>query len=563
MQRTQNKLDSANNFDLHWRTGLLLGLFAIIAIVLLVRIVFLCVVAADEYSKDASDSRLTEITVEARRGTIYDRNGNILACSVDATTIYAVPSEVTDAQGTATILAALLDKDAADLEEKLSGSSTFAYISRKEKVEVANQVRDMNLPGIYFLEDSRREYPYGEAGGTVIGFVNMDGKGASGLEAYYDSILRGADGVRRVERGTQGVVISSSANNQVSAVDGQDIMVSIDIEMQIQLENTCKTWRDKLEVQTQAMLMDATTGEIYAAASTPALNPSKTDNIETGATELSLVSGAYEPGSIFKTVSGLSVLEAGAFGVEDTIDCPATIEADGYEVSDSHARGDVTYTFREVMQYSSNVGISLITGEKLGFRKFYDTVLEYGFGEETGVDYPGESAGYVTNIDTWSTIQRYNVTFGQGLSATPLQMSRVYGALVNGGVACTPHFLIAYPKTGDVPEYETQEIIHNQKSIEDMTSMLQTVVSDGTAKDAQIEGFEPAGKTGTAEVANDEGGYYDDKYNVSFVGYLPNTTSNFVCFTGSIEEPREGNVSGMFRDIMSSAISRYNITTKN
>lgn len=563
MQRTQKKLDSANNFDLHWRTGLLLGLFAIIAIVLLVRIVFLCVVAADEYSKDASDSRLTEITVEARRGTIYDRNGNILACSVDATTIYAVPSEVADAPGTATILAALLGKDAKDLEEKLSGSSTFAYISRKEKVEVANQVRDMNLPGIYFLEDSRREYPYGEAGGTVIGFVNMDGKGASGLEAYYDSILKGADGVRRVERGTQGVVISSSANNQVSAVDGQDIMVSIDIEMQIQLENTCKTWKDKLEVQTQAMLMDATTGEIYAAASTPALNPSKTDNIETGATELSLVSGAYEPGSIFKTVSGLSVLEAGAFGVEDTIDCPATIEADGYEVSDSHARGDVTYTFREVMQYSSNVGISLITGEKLGFRKFYDTVLEYGFGEETGVDYPGESAGYVTNIDTWSTIQRYNVTFGQGLSATPLQMSRVYGALVNGGVACTPHFLIAYPKTSDVPEYQTQEIIHNKKSIEDMTSMLQTVVSDGTAKDAQIDGFEPAGKTGTAEVANDEGGYYDDKYNVSFVGYLPNTTSNFVCFTGSIEEPREGNVSGMFRDIMSSAISRYNITTKN
>ena len=563
MQRTQKKLDSANNFDLHWRTGLLLGLFAIIAIVLLVRIVFLCVVAADEYSKEASDSRLTEITVEARRGTIYDRNGNILACSVDATTIYAVPSEVADAPGTATILAALLGKDAKDLEEKLSGSSTFAYISRKEKVEVANQVRDMNLPGIYFLEDSRREYPYGEAGGTVIGFVNMDGKGASGLEAYYDSILKGADGVRRVERGTQGVVISSSANNQVSAVDGQDIMVSIDIEMQIQLENTCKTWKDKLEVQTQAMLMDATTGEIYAAASTPALNPSKTDNIETGATELSLVSGAYEPGSIFKTVSGLSVLEAGAFGVEDTIDCPATIEADGYEVSDSHARGDVTYTFREVMQYSSNVGISLITGEKLGFRKFYDTVLEYGFGEETGVDYPGESAGYVTNIDTWSTIQRYNVTFGQGLSATPLQMSRVYGALVNGGVACTPHFLIAYPKTGDVPEYQTQEIIHNKKSIEDMTSMLQTVVSDGTAKDAQIDGFEPAGKTGTAEVANDEGGYYDDKYNVSFVGYLPNTTSNFVCFTGSIEEPREGNVSGMFRDIMSSAISRYNITSKN
>ncbi len=545
------------------RISILVALFVVFALALLVRLVFLTVVVSDEYTQNAVDSRLSEITIEARRGTIYDRNGNVLACSVDATTIYAIPSEVQDAQGTANILGALLGKDINEIKEKLSTDSTFAYISRKEKVEVANQVRDMQLDGIYFLDDSRREYPYAQSGGSVVGFVNMDGVGVSGLESYYNDILSGVDGVRRIERGVDGVVIMGGTNSFVSAVDGQDIMVSLDIEMQIQLEKTLKSWKENLKVDTQAMLMDATTGEIYAAGSTPQLNPAKTDNIETGATELTLVSSAYEPGSIFKTVPALAVLEEGAMGTEDTIDCPSTIEADGYVVSDAHARADTTYTFREVIEKSSNVGISLITDEKIGFRKMYDRILEYGFGEKTGVDYPGESSGYVTDIDTWSTIQRYNVTFGQGLSATPMQMSRVYGALVNNGVACTPHFLIAYPKSGEAPKYSTKQIIHNQKTITDMTSMLQSVVSTGTAQAAQIDGFEPAGKTGTAEVANNEGGYYEDIYNVSFVGYLPNTTSNFVCFTGAIQQPAEGNTSGMFRDIMTYAIERYNITSTN
>lgn len=544
------------------RPFILVGFFVLFAMALIVRLVFLTMITADEYSQKAEDSRTAEITVEARRGTIYDRNGNVLACSVDATTIYAVPSEVTDAKGTATILAAILKKDASELEATLSDKSTsFCYISRKEKTDVAETVKNLDLDGIYFLEDSRREYPYGSVGGTVIGFVNVDGKGVSGLESEYDSILRGVDGVKRMELGVNSVPITSGEDKSVAAVDGQDIMVSIDIEMQAYLEQVLVQWKESLSAETEAVLMDAATGEIYAASSTPLLNPTDTSKIEEGSTELAIVSRSYEPGSIFKTVTALTALEAKTVDTEDEFDCPSELPADQYYVSDSHARGDVTYTFREIMQYSSNVGISLIA-EKTGFQALYNNIIAWGLNDLTGVDYPGESSGYLLDFDQWAKIQGYSVSFGQGISVTPLQITRLYGAIVNKGVTVTPHFLIAYPQTGEKPTYESKQIIYSQETIDKVTSMLQTVVSEGTGTSAQIDGFEPAGKTGTAEIAADDGGYRTDIYNVSFTGYIPDSTSTFVCFTGAMNQPAEGNVSGMFADIMSFAIDRYKIVAK-
>lgn len=544
------------------RVFVIVGVFVLITLALFVRLFFLQVVVAQDYSESAQDSRTVEIEVSARRGTIYDRNGNVLACSVDATTIYAVPSEVNDPTGTARIIGTLLGKDEdwiKDTAENLADKSTsFCYVARKEKTESAEQVQNMDLSGIYFLEDSRREYPYGATGGTVIGFVNVDGEGVSGLEREYDSILAGVDGVQRLEVGVNQVPITGSSNESIEAVDGQDIMISLDVDMQAQLEVSLEQWKANTGTDTEAVLMDAETGEIYAAGSTPSLDPTNTSKIETGATELAIVSRAYEPGSIFKTVTALTALEEKTADVEDEFDCPSEIEADSYTVSDAHTRGDITYTFREIIQYSSNVGISLIA-EKTGFDKLYQRIIEYGLNEETGVDYPGESSGYLLDFDQWSRIQGYNVSFGQGISVTPLQMTRLYGAIVNGGVACTPHFLIAYPQTGETPTYESKKIIQNEETLEKMTSMLQSVVSDGTAKAAQIDGFEPAGKTGTAEIADESGGYQTGVYNISFTGFLPNTNSKLVCFCGAMEQKAEGNVSGMFSDIMTYAIDRYKI----
>ena len=223
---------------------------------------------------------------------------------------------------------------------------------------------------------------------------------------------------------------------------------------------------------------------------------------------------------------------------DDTLFCPAVIEADGYKVSDSHERDDATFTLREILDQSSNVGISLSV-EKMGFDKLYDHIKTYNLNEPTGVDYPGEASGTLQPFDKWARITGYNVSFGQGIAVTPRQITRFYGALVNDGVEVTPHFLINLPQTGETPTYATEDVIANKSAIPTMVDMLKTVVTDGTGKPAQIEGFSVAGKTSTAEVA--EGGKYkEDVYNLCFTGFLADSSSQLVLFCGRQRGPRDG-----------------------
>lgn len=249
--------------------------------------------------------------------------------------------------------------------------------------------------------------------------------------------------------------------------------------------------------------------------------------------------------------------------VDTTVDCPPSLEADGYVVSDAFDHDDVTYTLREIMNLSSNVGISLAVEEHLGFDKLYSSIEKYRLNQLTGVDYPGEQLGYLLDFDYWSRVQGYNATFGQGLSVNAMQMVAFYGALVNDGVEVTPHFLIRKPQTNEVPEYPTYQIIDNTAAIEPVRSMLQTVVTDGTGTEAAIEGFQVAGKTSTAEIYDEEnGGYREDVYNIAFAGFIDNCSSKFVCFCGADDVPGDRKVTQMFHDIMSDAVNRYNIVAQ-
>ncbi len=540
----------------------ILILFSIVAVVFLGRLVYLCVIVAPEYSSQASATRTIDVDLSPRRGTIYDANGTVLATSVDATTIYCNPYEVTDVQGEAAQLAALLGGDRSDYEDALSSSNTsFAYVARKADQSAADQVKSLNLDGIYFLSDSKRVYPCGQTAGQIIGMVDVDGNGQSGLELYYDDILKGTEGHLTTERGSGDYPIAGGLHEETAAVDGQDIVLSIDVDMQEYVESRLTDCVQQLNGKSGcAIVYDASNGEIVSMASTPYLNPGDRNNVEEGATELKTISYPYEPGSIFKSVSMMSILETGSSTPDDTFDCPSSISADGYSISDAHERGDTTYTLRQILQYSSNVGMSLAT-EKMGFGPLYDHIQRYNLTSTTGVDYPGESAGYCSDESTWSTIQSYNVSFGQGISVTPLQITRFYGALANNGVECTPHFLIQKPQSGETPEYDTEQVIENTDAISDMTSMLQTVVSDGTGTGAQIEGFSPAGKTGTAEYVDDTGTYVSGWNNISFVGYLPDSSSELVCFVSVSEVPGDNVTTGAFKDIMTYAINRYKITS--
>ncbi len=546
--------------DTDRRVGAVLLLFAVLAVVFFVRLVYLQVIVADEYSAMAQESRTIKFDTTPRRGTIYDRNGNVLAISVDATTIYVNPVEVTDIIGEAAKLASVLGGEASDYEAILSDTSTtFAYIKRQAEVELADQVRAMKLPGVYFIADTRREYPNGSIGGQVIGYCNVDGKGITGLELQYDGILRGTPGTYKAERGEDGLPIPGGVHVDTPAIDGVDIMVSLDIKMQDAMEQALLAGCTSLGTEEgSAILMNHSTGEILAACSLAYMNPANMAESKIGSDQVKPITQQFEPGSIFKTVSVLSVLEKGVMGPDDELFCPAEIEADGYVVSDAHEREDATFTLREIFDQSSNVGVSLVT-EKLGFDVLHDNILRYNLNERTGVDYPGEASGYMQDFGTWAKITGYNVSFGQGISVTPLQITRLYGAIANEGVEVTPHFLVSKPQTGELIRYETEKVIENEAALDTMKSMLRSVVTDGTGKGADIEGFDVVGKTSTAEIA--EGGVYKKGvYNLCFAGFIDNSTSDLVCFVGANEVYGMASVAHIFKDIMTFAIDQYDIT---
>ncbi|WP_251179253.1 peptidoglycan D,D-transpeptidase FtsI family protein [Adlercreutzia agrestimuris] len=548
-----------------------------IALLIFARLGYLTVVKAPEYSAMASEARTVSFPIEPRRGTIYDRNGTVLAVSVEATTIYANPVEIDDPAATAAQLASVLGGKMEDFLPILTANKTnYSVIERKADVALADKVKELDLDGIYFVSESRREYPHGQVAGQIIGAcsIGVDEEnnreyyyGVSGLEAYYDDILSGEVGYYEAERGRDGSPIPGGVHESVAAVDGQDIIISIDLELQEALEKRLVQGIEDLDAESgSALVMDGGSGEIYAAASLPLFNPADRSEVEEGATKLKCVTDLFEPGSIFKSVSTMALLETNTMSPDDELFCPASITADGYTISDAHERGDETFTLRQILDQSSNVGISLAV-ESMGFDKLYNHIIDYNLHSTTGVDYPGEGevgTEYLGNLpafDNWSRVTGYNISFGQGLSVTPLQITRFYGALVNDGVECTPHFLVSKPQSGEVVDYPTEDVIANKAAIPTITSMLQTVVTDGTGKRAAIEGFDVAGKTSTAEIYDEEnGGYREGVYNLAFTGFLANSSSQLVCFVGANEVPDDSSVTPLFKDIMTTAIDRFRIS---
>lgn len=581
-----------------------LAIFAIFAAVFFLRLVYLQVIVAGDYSSQAQAQRTSYLTIEPRRGTIYDRNGVVLATSVDATTIYVDPTEVTDINMTAQLLADSLGGQASGYLEKVTANNTrYSVIKRKadtsvgddlqsrvtERVAEAQKQENVRAKdageqaqtvqsGIHFVTESRREYPNGQVAGQVVGAcsigVDEDKNreyyyGICGLEKQYNDVLSGTPGYYEAEYGRSGQAIPGGVHEQVDAVDGQDIVVSIDINLQRDVEeyltNGCK---DLEAASGSAVLMDGSTGGIYAAASLPLFNPADRSEVKEGAMQLKCVTDLFEPGSIFKSVSTMAILETGTLTPDSELFCPASITADGYTISDAHERGDATFTLREILDQSSNVGISLAT-EQMGFDELYNHIVKYNLHSTTGVDYPGEgeegtdALGMLAPLEQWSAVQAYNVSFGQGVSVTPLQMTRFYGAIVNSGVECVPHFLLSMPQSGYTPIYETEDVIENKDAIGDMQSMLKTVVTDGTGKLAAIDGYNVAGKTSTAEIYDEEnGGYRKNVYNLAFTGFLADSSSKLVCFVGANEVPGNRVVTPIFKDIMTSAIDRFGITSE-
>ncbi|MCL1890856.1 MAG: penicillin-binding protein 2 [Coriobacteriia bacterium] len=567
-----------------------LSLFGVLIVFVLFGLVKHSVVDAKMLSDLSQDQRTSPpLPIPAKRGTIYDRNGSPLAMSVDATTIYVNPSEVIDPQKTALALQETLGGEVEDYLKIIlkSESPTFAYVLHKGDVQLARDLQDKddgfrkafinelpqgsdipaNIPtaltGIHYLEDSKRVYPFGNIGAQAIGAVGMDGHGISGLELTYDSILCGVDGTIVVERGRYGTPMVGGVQEKTEPHDGQDIIISIDIEMQQCVESELAAMSKKRKCKNaNTLLLDGDTGEILAAASIPLYNREnlKKKDVEAGATALKAITMAYEPGSTFKAATMAAALESKTLKPDDELFCPASLDIYDHTITDAHERSDTTMSLKTILAKSSNVGVSLVE-RRMTDKTFASYLDQYGFGKYTHVDYPGEAAAHIDEVKSWNPVQAANISFGQGVQTSSLQIASFYGAIANGGVLRQPHFLIARPQYDTPPVYDFEAIMPSSTA-EDLEEMLGLAVTKGTGKAAAIEGYEVVGKTGTAEKASKDGGYIEDEYVVSFVGYFANSNSKIVCIT-SFDNPLGawGNSPAppLFKTLMTFAINRYMI----
>ncbi len=499
------------------RIGLLFGAFLLCFLVVVGRAFWLQGVQGSSLASQAVYQQTEEVTVPGLRGDLLDRRGNKLAASEDAATIYATPYQVKNPPMAAERLAPILDQPKGEVLEALSAEGGFSYVAQKVDLATAAKVEALDIEGIGQLPESRRTYPQGEMAGQVIGAVGSENQGLTGLEAGEEDALGGSDGERRIVNDALGDPIRLETVKE--AEDGEDIQLTLDPVIQRETERALagvgETWSPK---GATAIVVDPRNSEVLAMANWPPVDP---NNLEEASNEdlLNKATGfTYEPGSTFKAFTVAAALEEKTVTPTSEFTLPPVLQVADRTIEDSHPRGTETMSVATILAHSSNVGAATI-GLGVGAEKFDRWIHRFGFGRPTGIQYPAEEQGLLLDLDEYSGSTLGNEAMGQGLSVTPIQMVAGYTAIANGGMLRPPRLI---KKVGDEPVEEPpgRRVISPQVSSE-IREMLEGVLAPGgTASEVSVPGYTLAGKTGTAEVAED-GEYSDTKFVASFIGFAP------------------------------------------
>ena len=467
----------------------------------------------------ADNRRVHGSDLFAKRGTIYDRNGNVLASCAECSNVYVNPSLVESKQKAVKAWVEILGVDKEEALEKVSGDGTFAYIKRQVDQEDCDLLAREQIAGIEFERTIKRVYPYGSLAAQVLGAVNVDNVGISGLESYYNEILTGTNGYVERESGIDGSFIAGGAYEKEPAVDGVDIVLSIDANIQQAAEDAmAAAVQDSGAKYGSAIVCDPTTGEILAACSSPTFDPADLSTARTEDMNLRVVTDAYEPGSVFKALVCGMAIDMGKVTPDTEFDVPAKVLVGSDYVSDVDERDyQMEMTVREIMRRSSNTGMVLV-GEKIGEDSFASYLEAYGIGSKSGIDFPGESAGIIRDRSDYDGSSLGSMSFGQGIAVAPIEILRAMTGIANKGMMSTPHFLIS--KKGEDVDWGEKKRCISEEAAEQVVSMMETVVEEGTGSGAQIEGYRIAGKTGTAERAGEDGGYQQSNNMASFLGFV-------------------------------------------
>lgn len=471
-----------------------------------------------------------DFTIAGLRGSILDKNGNVLAHDIPSTSIMVVPAQITDPKMTAQKLAEVLEAD----EEKIYTTITKKVSTQKIQPEgrliadeKAIQLEEMDLPGVYLVQDSLRNYPNNNYLAQVLGFTGIDNQGLAGLELQYDAILSAKSGALNIPFDAKGHNVELYNESYEAPGHGMDVKLTIDSEIQDIVEREMNNLMLRYEPKSAlALAMNPNTGEVLAMVSKPDFDPNHYEDYDSDIYNRNLpIWKSYEPGSTFKSITFSSALDLHLFDMfTDTYFDKGYEMVGGARIKSWRAGGHGQQTFLQVLENSSNPGFVEI-GRRLGLDNMYSYITNFGFGSKTGIDLPGESTGIMFKKEAMGEVEQATVAFGQGLSVTPIQLVTAFSAVVNGGTLYEPYITKAIedPLTHDtILEYQPtikRQVISEETS-EKMRYALESVVANGGGKPAYTEGYKIGGKTGTAQKA-ENGVYMANEYILSMISAAP------------------------------------------
>jgi cell division protein FtsI (penicillin-binding protein 3) len=506
-----------------------------------IRLVQLQVLGREFFEKQGTRQSERTIKLDPRRGLILDREGRPLAVSVDAQSLYAVPQDIDDPQGTASALARALGLTPAERRElvaRLRTDRAFAWIERKVNPGTARRVRELELDGVGFLTEHRRYYPQRELGAHVLGWAGLDNTGMSGIEYAFEDQIAG--------RGAQVVVHTDARRRPVGhterpSTDGHTVVLALDERVQHIAERELERSMEKTRAEAGSVIVvEPFSGEILAMAGRPTFNPNRYSAYSADHWRNRMVSDVFEPGSIFKIVTAAAALQEAVVDPGEILDCGNGQILISNTLIKDHKAFD-RLPFREVVSHSSDIGMIRVA-QRLGRENLYRYERAFGFGEATGVDLPGESAGLLKPTSRWSRLTLPSMSFGQEIGVTPLQMVMAVGAVANGGYLMKPLIVTRIEdKDGEVAREMKPVIVRrvlDPETVDTLTEILRLVVRDGTGHKAAVPGYIVAGKTGTAQKVDEKTGRYSMVDHVaSFVGFVPASRPALVILA-SLDQPR-------------------------
>lgn len=517
---------------------LVVSIIMILALGLMVRLGYLMLFKAEYYGLMAKEIHERERPIKAERGNIYDANGVKIASNKPVSTISVIHSQITDGEKVIEILSRELELSEEKVRKRVEKVSSIERIKSNVDKEIADKIREYGLDGVMIDEDYKRYYPYENLASKVIGFTGSDNQGIIGLEVEYDEMLKGTDGKILTLTTSRGIEIENAAEDRSEPIAGNDLHVSLDVNIQKYAEQAAeKVLEAKTAQNVKLIVMNPQNGEIYAMVNVPEfdLNHPYTLNTKEDTEKLSekeknkllnamwrnaCISDTYEPGSVFKIVTATAALEAGAASLSDQFYCPGYKKVEDRVIRCHKTAGHGAENFTQGIQNSCNP-VFMEIGARTGIENMYKTFRNLGLFQKTGVDVPGEASSIMHDIKNVKPVELATISFGQSFQITPLQLMSAVSTVINGGKQITPHFGVkiqsADGSTITKLSYPGKENLVSKETSETMKVLLESVVSEGSGKRAYLPGFKIGGKTATSEKLPRS----ENKYISSFLGFAP------------------------------------------